>query len=216
MNTGITRTGTAARTVAIAVALLLLTASVGQAASLKAQNLTALIQDSEAIVEGTVKSVTDGIDDNGMPYTEITIAVLSSAKGSIEDETEYTFRQFGLLEPRTLEDGSVLLAVTPAGFATWSEGESVIAFLHRPAALTGLQTTAGLAQGKLSRFDSNTRAANAFGNAGLFDEVWVNPALTNREEEKMLGSTGPVDSSVFMNLVYRAVAEQWIENGEMK
>ncbi|UCF69423.1 MAG: hypothetical protein JSV80_09175 [Acidobacteriota bacterium] len=209
------RTGAQAL-IAVVAALVLLAASVAQAATLANQNLTQLITDSESIVEGTVKSVTDGIDENGLPYTEVTIAVNSTAKGNIEGETEYTFRQFGLLEPRTLEDGTILLTVSPAGFARWHEGESVIAFLHRPATRTGLQTTAGLAQGKLARFDSNTLAANEFGNAGLFEGVWINPELTTPEEKNMLTTAGPVDAGTFMNLVHRAVFEQWIENGEMR
>jgi len=209
------RTGVPVLIVAVA-AILLLTASVAQAASLKKQNLTQMISESQSIIEGTVKTVTDGIDDNGMPYTEVTIVVNSSAKGSIADETEYTFRQFGLIEPRTFEDGRMLLTVTPDGFARWHEGESVVAFLYAPASRTGLQTTAGLAQGKLTRFDGNTRLANEFGNAGLFDGVEVNPELLSPEEQNMLTTPGAVDAETFMNLVHRAVSEQWIENGEMR
>jgi len=209
------RTGAPVLVVAVA-AILLLTASITQAGSLKKQNLTQLISDSQSIVEGTVKSVTDGIDENGLPYTEVTLSVQSSAKGDIADESEYTFRQFGLSKPRQLADGTTMLTVTPLGFARWSEGEAIIAFLRRPASRTGLQTTAGLAQGKLSRFDSNARAANEFGNVGLFEDVWINPTLTTSAEKNMMVTPGAVDSETFMNLVYRAVAEQWIENGEMK
>jgi hypothetical protein len=198
------------------VALVLLIAPLARAATLQKQNLTQLITESESILEGTVKSVTDGIDDNGIPYTEVTIVVGSSVKGAIADDSEYTFRQFGLLEPRQLEDGSVLLAVSPAGFARWHENESAIVFLHRPAGQTGLQTTAGLAQGKLTRVDSNRLAANEFGNAGLFEGVEINPQLLSPEEQNMLTTPGPVDAGVLMNLVHRAVAGQWIENGEMQ
>jgi len=208
------RTGAAVLIVAV-VAIALLTAPVTRAASLKSQNLTQLISESQSIIEGTVKSVTDGIDENGVPYTEVTIAVGSSAKGPIAGETDYTFRQFGLLEPRTFENGRTLLTVTPDGFAQWREGESVVAFLYQPASRTGLQTTAGLAQGKLTRFDGNALLANAFGNAGLFDGVEINPALLSAEEQNMLTTPGAVDAGIFMNLVHRAVAGQWIENGEM-
>lgn len=209
------RTGAPVLIVAVA-AIVLLTASVAQAASLKSRNLTQLISESQSIIEGTVKTVTDGIDENALPYTEVTIAVNSSAKGSIADETEYTFRQFGLVEPRTFEDGRILLTVAPDGFARWHEGESIVAFLYAPATRTGLQTTAGLAQGKLTRFDSNTRLANEFGNAGLFDGVEINPELLSPEEQNMLTTQGAVDAETFMNLVHRAVSEQWIENGEMR
>ena len=68
----------------IAVALVLLAVSGTQAASLKTQNLTQLIAESVSIIEGTVLDATDGIGENGFPYTEVTIFVRSSAKGSIE------------------------------------------------------------------------------------------------------------------------------------
>jgi hypothetical protein len=198
----------------IAAALLLLAFSGTQAASLKTQNLTHLISESESIIEGTVESVTDGIDENGFPYTEVTLFVRSSAKGAISGETEYTFRQFGLTRPRTMENGQVMLAVNPQGFPTWTEGETVVAFLYKPASMTGLQTTAGMAQGKLSR--NNDRLFNEFGNEGLFEGVEINDGLLTPEERNMLTTPGNVDAELFMNLVHRAVSEQWIENGEMQ
>jgi hypothetical protein len=198
----------------IAAAVVLLATSGAQAASLRNQNLTALISDSQSIIEGTVEHVTDGIDDNGIPYTEVTIFVRSSAKGEIADETEYTFRQFGLTRSRTMENGKQLLAVAPEGFARWNEGESVVAFLYKPASLTGFQTTAGMAQGKLSR--ENDNLLNDFDNEGLFEGVEINEDLLTPEEQIMLTTSGGVNVEVFMNLVHRAVSEQWIENGEMQ
>ena len=202
-----------ARSSAALVLVALWLAPAAFAAKLKPQNLTQLITESESIVAGTVKSVTDGIDANGIPYTEVTLSVSSSAKGSIQDDTEHTFRQFGLLKPRTLENGRTLLAVSPEGFARWVEGESVVAFLYKPASRTGLQTTAGLAQGKLDMVNGNL--VNAFGNAGLFEGVEIDAELTSAESN-LLTTPGAVDAQIFMNLVHRAVAEQWIENGEMR
>jgi len=43
-------------------------------------NLTRLIGQSDVIVSGQVKSVTDGIDAKGVPYTAITLLVGSSAR----------------------------------------------------------------------------------------------------------------------------------------
>jgi hypothetical protein len=196
------------------LAIALAAAPVADATKLEARNLTQLISESQSIIAGTVKAVTDGIDANGVPYTEVTIAVSSSAKGGHADHSEYTFRQFGLLAPRTMDNGLEYLAVSPAGFARWQEGESVVAFLYKAASLTGLQTTSGLAQGKLAAF--NGKLVNEFGNAGLFEGVEVAEGLLSAEESAMLASTGPVDAQTFMNLVSRAVAEGWIENGEMR
>lgn len=192
---------------------LLLLASAAGAMKLRPQNLTQLIGQSESILAGTVKSVSDGIDADGIPYTEVTIAVGSSAKGQVADQTEYTFRQFGLLAPRAMENGNRLLAVAPEGFARWREGESVVAFLYQPASRTGLQTTAGMAQGKLNMI--NGALVNDFDNAGLFDGVEIDAEL-NPDEQAMLTTSGAVDAETFMGLVQRAVAENWIENGEMR
>ena len=197
----------------VLAAIVLLSAPAVQATKLKSQNLTQLISESESIIAGAVKSVTDGIDANGVPYTEITIAVSSSAKGNIAGQSEYTFRQFGLLKPRTMANGHDLLAVAPEGFPRMREGESVVAFLYKPASRTGLQTTAGMAQGKLSVINGSLR--NAFDNAGLFDGVEIDAALSP-EEQTMLTTPGAVDAATFMGLVHRAVAENWIENGEMR
>lgn len=197
---------------ALALAAVVLTPA-AQATKLKVRNLTQLISESQSIIAGTVTAVTDGIDDNGIPYTEVTVAVTGSAKGGHEDGSEYTFRQFGLLAPRSGQDGLQYLAVAPAGFPRWHEGESVIAFLHEPAATTGLQTTSGLAQGKLSLV--NGRLANEFDNLGLFDGVEIDDDLLTPAERDMLTTPGPVDAATFMQLVDRAVSEGWIENGEM-
>jgi hypothetical protein len=198
----------------LAVAAFVLVAPVAQAMKLQRQNLTQLIADSQSILSGTVKKVTDGIADSGVPYTEVTIAVHSVAKGAVEAKTEYTFRQFGLLSPRTLPNGHKLLAVTPEGFPSWREGETVVAFMHRPASRTGLQTTAGMAQGKLSLV--NGYLVNEFDNAGMFDGVEIDGALLSPAEENMLKTPGPIEAEVFMGLVTRAVAEGWVTTGEMR
>jgi len=198
----------------LALAMVLLAIPMAQATKLKKQNLVELISQSDSIIAGTVKKVSDGIDAKGVPYTEVTIGVGASAKGVIATQKDYTFRQFGLLEPRTYPNGHKLLAMTPEAFPTWREGEYVVAFLFRPASRTGLQTTVGLAQGKLSL--ANNRVSNDFNNAGLFDGVDVDPALLTSEEQAMFKAAGPVDLRTFMGLVDRAVDRRWIEKGEMK
>ena len=199
---------------AFAFAALLVIAPAVQATKLKPQNLTQLIGQADSIVAGTVRSVTDGLDANGVPYTEITIAVGTTAKGRVKSGEDYTFRQFGLLAPRTFPNGRQLLAVAPEGFPRWNEGEYVVAFMYTPASRTGLQTTAGMAQGKLTSV--NGRLANSFNNLGLFEDVVVDPALLNAEERSMLDARGAVNTQVFLGLVGRAVAEGWIENGGMQ
>jgi len=201
-------------TTVLALAMTCVLAPAAQAAKLKKQNLTQLIANSRSIVAGTVVRVIDGIDGKGVPYTEVTIDVGSVAKGDVKSG-EYTFRQFGLLKPRMMANGHRLMAVTPEGFPTWRESEFVVAFLYHPAAQTGLQTTAGMAQGKLVLSGDN-RLSNAFGNIGLFDGVVLPEGQLTAEENAMFKGNGAVDANVFMNLVGRVVKGRWIENGVMK
>jgi hypothetical protein len=184
------------------------------ATKLNKQNLTALIGASQSIIAGTVTSVTDGFTDKGTPYTEVTIAVSNAIKGKHKADSEYTFRQFGLLKPRTMANGHKFMAVSPQGFPRWTEGEMVMAFLYKPASKTGFQTTAGLAQGKLTL--SNGKAFNEFNNFGLFEDVEIDPNLVTEEEANMLTLQGAVDASTFLNLVKRAVDGNWVEYGGMK
>ena len=200
--------------VALAAALVLLGAPAAHAMKLKAQNLTQLIADSQSIIAGKVTRVTDGIAANGMPYTEVTISVSDSAKGELRGGASYTFRQFGLLEPRKLPSGKTLIAVTPEGFPHWVVGEQVIAFMYKPASRTGLQTTAGLAQGKLNVL--NGRVTNEFNNRGLFEGVKIQEGLLSDKERAMLKSDGEVDAATFVGLVGRAVTGNWIQTGEMR
>ena len=148
----------------VATAFALLAGPLADAATLRKQNLTQLITQSDSIIAGKVARVTDGVNEHGMPYTEIAIAVSDAAKGSVRRGSTYTFRQFGLTKPRTMPNGKVLLAVTPEGFPQWSAGERVVAFLYKPASRTGFQTTTGLAQGKLRMMDGRVR--NEFNNVG--------------------------------------------------
>ena len=198
----------------LGTALALLPAVAVQAAKLKQQNLTQLIADAQMIVAGKVVRVADGVTPKGLPYTEITLSVQDSARGSLRGGASYKFRQFGLVAPRKMPDGRMLLAVSPEGFPRWQEGERVIAFLHKPAGKTGLQTTSGLAQGKLNLLDG--QAFNEFNNRGLFDGVKISDDLLTEKERAMLKSQGPVDAATFVGLVGRAVNENWIGKGEMR
>jgi len=185
------------------------------ATQLVAANLTRLIGQSDLIVSGKVKNVTDGIDAKGVPYTEVTIAVGSSAKKKLAPRSDFKFRQYGLLKARKMADGRCLLAKAPEGFPSWSKDEQVVAFMYKPATKTGLRTTVGLAQGKFTA--NGGRLANEQFNRGLFSGVQVNPGLLTASESAMLrGPADAVDAVTLMSLVNRAVAGQWIENGAMR
>ncbi len=202
------------KAVLVTAAALVFATPFAQAMKIKQQNLTQLIDDAQTIIHGTVTSVSDGIDAQGVPYTEVTIAVGSSAKGRKHEGEDYTFRQFGLLKPRSLGNGKVLLATTPEGFPEWREGETVVAFLRKPASITGLQTTAGMGQGLFRQV--NGALVNDYRNAGLFEDVVISDGLLTNEHRDMITRPGAVSASAFIDLVSRAVDGNWIESGEMK
>ena len=184
--------------------------SVAQAKSVKKQNLVQLISQSDSILIGTVTHKTDDFQ-SGLPYTEITIDVAQSIKGS-QDET-YTFRQFGLIAPKRTGDGRVNLMVTPAGWPTYTEGEQVMLFLHKPASQTGFQTTAGLTQGKFSIREG--QLANELGNESLFEGVTINARMPQTQLDLVNQDGGPYEAETFFSLVRQAVEQEWIENGVM-
>ncbi|MBS3797534.1 hypothetical protein KD147_07210 [Pseudoalteromonas sp. BDTF-M6] len=189
--------------VALTVAAGLSLATSANAMKLKKQNLEELTSASQNIIAGEVIKVTDGFD-NKRPYTEVTIAVNSDAKGKLKDDSTYTFRQFGLLKPRSMGNGKVYLGVTPDGFAKWNEGENVIAFMYKPASITGFQTTAGMAQGKFVVRDG--KVVNQFANTGLFEDM--DTSKFSDEERNMLTNPGAVKVDVFMNLIGKLAGGQ--------
>jgi len=202
---------TALRSGLIALALAVVSQGVF-AASVAQQNLVDLIEQSDSIVVGTVKTVTDGFTDKGVPYTEVTLTVSDSIRGAKKDT--YTFRQFGLKESREI-NGLTYLGTTPDGWPTWVERERVVVFMNPPARLTGLQTTVGLNQGKLRWVDG--KLSNSANNAGMFNNVKIDATGLSQEQRAMLqGEAQAVDAQSFVSLVRRAVNENWVANGVMR
>lgn len=196
--------------VLVALALAALFAGSVQAKSIKKQNFVEIMSHADSIVIGTVAGKTDGFH-RGLPYTEIELDVGQSIKG--DHGSRYTFRQFGLIEPKPMGDGRVNLMVTPAGWPTYAVGEQVLLFLHKPASATGFQTTAGLTQGKFTMRGS--RIANGVNNESLFDGVRINQALSPTHEDLVNQPGGAYAAEDFFSLVRTAVEENWIENGVM-
>ena len=190
------------------LALLAMSVNIAQAKNVKKQNLVELMTDSDSIVIGTVTSTTDGLQ-NGLPYTEITVLVAQSIKG--EHESSFTFRQFGLMAPKPTGDGRINLMVTPAGWPTYVEGEQVMLFMHKAAAKSGFQTTAGLTQGKFTI--RGNEIANGIGNDGLFSRVRVADSLTAPQQDLVNQPGGAYAAEAFISFVRTAVEENWIETG---
>ncbi|UCE03755.1 MAG: hypothetical protein JSW67_06090 [Candidatus Latescibacterota bacterium] len=200
---------------AAAVALLsgLLLSTPARGASVLARTVVDLIQLSERIVVGTVLDVRDGFTDNQVPYTEITLRVDEALKGSASKT--YSFRQFGLLEPRAMPDGRVNLMRSPEGWPRFRPDEVVVLFLYKAGAQTGLRTTVGLMQGKFNI--DNGQVQNAISNRGLFDGVHADEGLLSSAESKLLAArSGPVDAEAFLSFVGNAVRNGWIERGRLR
>jgi hypothetical protein len=175
-------------------------------------NIVDLIADSEKIITGAVKEVTDGFE-NGIPYTQVTIEVKETIRGEVGEE--YTFRQFGLTQPRKMENGKVYIGTTPEGWSKYEVNEDAMFFFYKPASMTGLQTTTGLGQGKVMFKGGN--AISQAGNEGLFENVDVNAGLLNDKDKRLLATKrGAVNAESFKSFVRRAVNGKWIEGGKMR
>jgi hypothetical protein len=187
-----------------------LISNVAHAKLVKKQNLLELMAHTDSILVGTVTGKTDGVQ-KGLPYTEITVEVGQSIKG--DHGSTYTFRQFGLIEPRSDGDGRVNLMVTPAGWPTYTEGEQVLLFLHEPASETGFQTTAGLTQGKFTI--RGKLIANGIDNEALFARMRIDGPLSAAQQDLVHRPGGAYSAEAFLSLIKTAVEENWIESGVM-
>lgn len=175
-------------------------------------NIVDLVRDSDLIVRGVVKELTDGFE-NGVPYTQVTLKVTESFRGKFD--ADYSFRQFGLLKPRSMGNGKVSLNVTPDGWSKYARGEDVVLFLYRPASKTGLRTTTGLGQGKVLVKGGNVESQ--FGNAGLFDNVVASDSLLDERDKSLFATKkGPVNADAFMSFLRRAVKDKWVEGGNLR
>ena len=197
-------------TLVASFAILALGLNVAHAKNIKKQNLLDLMTHSDSILIGTVSEKTDGFHQ-GLPYTEITLEVAQSLKG--QHGSSYSFRQFGLIEPKSMGNGLVNLMVTPAGWPTYVKGEQVMLFLHKPASETGFQTTAGLTQGKFTI--KGEQVANGIGNDSLFAGVKINGNLSPAQNDLVSQQAGSYKTEEFFALIRTAVEENWIDNGVM-
>lgn len=192
----------------VSFVVMAMSASIADAKNIRKQNFVELMTHADSIVVGTVASTTDGFQ-NGLPFTEVVVIVAQSIKG--EHEPTFTFRQFGLKAPKPTGDGRVNLMVTPAGWPTYVEGEQVMLFLHKAAARTGFQTTAGLTQGKFTiRGD---QISNGTHNDKLFAGVEVAGPLTPTQEDLVNQPGGAYAAEAFISFVRSAVEENWIDTG---
>jgi hypothetical protein len=194
----------------VSIAIMVLSVNVAHAKKMKNQNILELMTHTESILVGTVSKKTDGFH-KGLPYTEITLDVGQSIKG--DHGSNYTFRQFGLIEPKSTGDGRVNLMVTPVGWPVYAKGEQVLLFLHKPASETGFQTTAGLTMGKFTI--QGNQIANGINNESLFAGMQFNGPLSPAHQDLVNKPGGSYATKDFLSLIKTAVENNWIENGVM-
>jgi hypothetical protein len=196
---------------AVLLALSVLALADGEARAMTGTNLNLvdLLRNSTSILKGTVTGVTDGFDAAGLPYTEITVEISRTLRG--QEKGTYTFRQFGLLNPRLSADGTRKMLPAPSGFPKYADGDEVFLFLSRPAELTGLRTTMGLGAGKFS-FGPG-RIENDLANEGLFQNLSIDEELSTSNDVRMLETEiGAVNPDTFQSFVERAITGRWVEN----
>jgi len=191
----------------LVVACLAVTFHNAGATSVKKMTVADLVNYGDKIIAGRITAVADGFNAQNMPYTDVTIAVQESLKGNVSGY--YTFRQFGLTQPRDMGNGMTYLGVSPDGFPRFKTGEDVVVFLFKKTA-AGFESSAGLMQGK---FTVNGRElSNDINNLGLFANVNVDPTKLTPAEQKMLESNaGPIDTELFKGFVKKAVQQSWFK-----
>jgi hypothetical protein len=191
----------------LALSVLALAGGEARAMTAASLNLVDLLRNSTSILKGTVTGVTDGVDIAGLPYTEITVEISRTLRGT--EQGTYTFRQFGLLNPRLSADGTKKM-LPPTGFPKYADGDEVLLFLSRPATLTGLRTTMGLGAGRFS-FGPG-RIENDLANVGLFRNLSLDAGLSTSNDVRMLETEiGAVNPDSFQSFVERAITERWVE-----
>ena len=193
----------------LALGLLGLAGGEARAVTADNPNLVNLLRNSTSILRGTVTGVTDGLDEMGLPYTEITLEISSTLRGT--EEGTYTFRQFGLMSPRPSADGTKMMLPAPSGFPRYAEGNEVMLFLSKPATLTGLRSTFGLGAGRFAYGPG--RVENDLANQGLFRNVSIDPELATANVVRMMETEiGAVNPDTFSSFVDSAVTERWVES----
>src|SRR4030095_16536217 len=184
--------------VLLALSVLALAAGAARAMTGTNPNLVDLLRNSTSILKGTVTGVTDGVDAAGLPYTEITVEISRTLRG--QEKGTYTFRQFGLLNPRASADGTMKMLPAPSGVPKDADGDGVLLFLSRAAELTGLRTTMGLGAGKFS-FGPG-RIENDLANEGLFRNLSLDEGLSTTNDVRMLETEiGAVNPDTFQSFV---------------
>ncbi|MBZ5639746.1 MAG: hypothetical protein LAO51_13450 [Acidobacteriia bacterium] len=197
------------RRVPIAAALLALggvwlASPPSQALNTKQLNLADMVRQSAEIVSGTVTAVDQGIDQRGLPYTQVQVKVAETIRGTAVPTL--TFRQFGLQTAQPAADGRKFLGLV-AGMPRYAKGDQVFLFLSQPSTI-GLRTTVGLEQGRFALRGGNLY--NGANNAGLFRGVDLAKARLNVNEKSMVATQqGAVHGDTFLGLVRRAVSEKW-------
>jgi len=192
---------------ALIVAAIIMAGASAEATSVKKMNVADLVALGDQILIGRVTTMSDGFDAKGLPYTDITVAVAQSIKGGARGY--YTFRQFGLMEPRDVGHGRVYLGVSPDGFPKFKVNEDVMVFLFRKTDL-GFQSSVGLLQGKFTI--SGDELANDIGNLGLFDDINIDSTQLTQQEQKMIQTKrGAASSEHFVSFITKAVNNGWFE-----
>ena len=167
-----------------------------------------LVHQSSDILTGEVVQVSDGfvaVAQGQLPYTEITIQIEKSILG--DHDQLFSFRQFGLLEPRLLDNGYLYTVVSPPEWPTYSEGEQVLLFLHQGSQLSGLRAPVGLVQGKFLLRDG--LAVNGAGNLWLFQNLPLEYSRFPESFQSILHARGPVPATILISFVEQALLNNW-------
>ncbi len=182
-------------------------------ASVPHRNLAALSNLAKWIFVGKVISVTDNYVEGQLPYTEITFQIRKSIKGGLQEGSNFSYRQVGLLEPRDAGNG-LRIAFVIHGLPQYQVDKEVMVFLYGPSAVSGLTSPVGLLQGKFTidgdKIFNGINNKNLFANMKIAREEY--PGKLSEKYVHILSQTqGPVNTDAFIDLVSKAVKQRIFE-----
>lgn len=164
------------------------------------RNVEALTGLSTRLFHGRCIAVKEIFQPNAISYTEYTFEILNSVKGLAKEQI--TFRQFGLIHPVKLPDGTIFLGRI-TGMPVYEKGKEYLLFLL-PDSRLGLTSTAGLFQGSFKIFQNERGekyAMNPVNNRGLMLGLPAAKKRLLKTSSHAIAPNGAIELRSFLQLI---------------
>jgi len=161
------------------------------ATSLRVMNLADLVEHSQRIFSAVCQSVSSGLDENNLPYTQYSFRVTDGIHG-VTNQQVVVIKQFGLSEP-IQQDNGVTRVSRIEGMPQYIPGQEYLLFLNQDSRL-GFSSPIGLLQGAFHVQGSGTSrtVVNGMRNANLLIDTRKSIQQRVRERQQNLSRSAPV------------------------